>query len=374
MKISLVAAILLGSWMIGACSSDQASQDEELKQKIGQLLMVGFRGFELEEGMKIVEDIEDRNLGGVILFDYDVPRDIPERNIRDLAQVQQLNTDLQTRADIPLMIAVDQEGGNVARLKPEHGFHEMPSHQNLGDAGDIERTFEESAKTAERLAELGFNINYAPVTDVNRNPDNPIIGALERSFSEDPEMVARHARAFMEAHHEYGVYSTIKHFPGHGSSRDDTHLGIADVTEYWDEVELQPFQELIDSDLRLIMTAHIFNEQLDPDHPATLSENVITGILREEMDYEGIIVSDDMQMNAITDFYGLEEALELGINAGLDLLVFANNSVYEEDIAERAISKIAAMVEDGRVSRSRIEESYKRIMQFKENLHTETEF
>ncbi len=368
MKVFWLTAVFAAGLGMFACSNTEAAQDDELKQKIGQLLMVGFRGFELEDGMTVVRDIEERNLGGVILFDYDVPRDEPKRNIRDLDQVRQLNADLQSHAETPLMVAIDQEGGNVARLKPEHGFHEMRSHQSLGDENDTDKTYEESAKTAERLADLGFNINYAPVTDVNRNPENPIIGKLERSFSEDPDVVAQHARAFMQAHHEYGVYSTIKHFPGHGSSRDDTHLGIADVTEYWDEVELQPFQELIDSDLQLIMTAHIFNEHLDSDHPATLSQNVVTNILREEMGYEGIIVSDDMQMNAITDFYGLEEALELGINAGLDLLVFANNSVYEEDITERAVSKIAAMVEDGRVSRSRIEESYERVMKFKENL------
>lgn len=365
--LSILVAVFWGV-LISACSQTEETQDAELKQKIGQMLMVGFRGFELSDDMTIVEDIEERNLGGVILFDYDVPRGVPERNIRDMEQVQKLNTDLQSRAEIPLMIAVDQEGGNVARLKPKHGFHEMPSHQKLGEEGNFEKTKEVSVQTAEQLAELGFNINYAPVTDVNRNPDNPIIGRLERSFSENPDEVARHARAFMEGHHQHGVFSTIKHFPGHGSSKDDTHLGIADVTEYWDEMELQPFQELIDSDLQLIMTAHIFNERLDADHPATLSQNVITGLLREQMGYEGVIVSDDMQMNAIADYYGLEEALELGINAGLDLLVFANNSVYEENITERAVNKIAAMVEDGRIPRSRIEESYNRIMNFKEHL------
>lgn len=342
---------------------------ESLEDKIGQMLMVGFRGFDLQEDMTIVEDIEQRNLGGVILFDHDVPLDIPERNIRDLDQVTNLNSDLQQHAEIPLFIAVDQEGGNVARLKTDHGFHEMPSHQELGERDDTEQTAEVSSEAALGLAELGFNINYAPLVDVNLNPENPIIGSLERSFSDDPAVVTRHAKAFIEAHQQHGVYSTIKHFPGHGSSEDDTHIGIADVTDYWQEVELEPYQELIETNMvELIMTAHIFNENLDTDHPATLSYSVVTEMLREEMGYEGLIVSDDMQMDAIAEYYGLEEALELGINAGLDVLVFANNSVYEEDITERAIEKIVNLVADGKVDRSNIEESYQRIMLFKQNL------
>lgn len=365
-KLVFIAFMLL----LVSCGSatTEVYDRESLEDKIGQMLMVGFRGFELQDEMTIVKDIEQRNLGGVILFDYDVPLDIPERNIRDLDQVADLNSDLQQRAEIPLLIAVDQEGGNVARLKTDHGFHEMPSHQELGEQ-DIERTREVSSQTAEELADLGFNINYAPVVDVNLNPENPIIGSLERSFSDDPEVVTRHAQAFIEAHQQHGVYSTIKHFPGHGSSEDDTHIGIADVTDYWQEVELEPYQNLIATNtVELIMTAHIFNENLDPDHPATLSRSVVTEKLRNQMGYEGLIVSDDMQMDAIAEFYGLEEALELGINAGLDVLVFANNSVYEEDITERAIEKIVNLVADGKVDRSSIEESYQRIMQFKQNL------
>lgn len=371
LKMITLLLVVCTAMFVTSCSENKVEIEDRqaLEDKIGQMLMVGFRGFELQEDMTITQDLEERNLGGVILFDHDVPRDIPERNIRDLEQVRSLNSSLQERSDIPLLIAIDQEGGNVARLKTEHGFHEMPSHQKLGDYNDPDSTRRVSAKAAEALADLGFNINYAPVADVNLNPDNPIIGALERSFSADPDRVTEHAQAYIAGHREHGVFSTIKHFPGHGSSEDDTHLGMADVTDTWREVELEPYQNLIETgSVDLIMTAHIFNQHLDPDHPATLSESVITGTLRDEMGYDGVIVSDDMQMDAIAEYYGLEEALELGINAGLDILVFANNSVYEEDITERAISKIINLVEQGRIEKAQIQESYDRIQEFKDQL------
>lgn len=328
--------------------------------------MVGFRGFELSEDMAIVEDIRERNLGGVILFDYDVPLGIPERNIQSPVQVRALNQSLQGLTGKTLLIAVDQEGGRVSRLKEQFGFPPTVSHQALGLNDDPDSTRSFASRTAALLAGLEFNLNFAPTVDVNTNPDNPIIGQLERSFSDDPARVARHSEAFISAHREHGVHPTIKHFPGHGSSMDDSHLGMTDVTETWDELELVPYRYLIENDMiDVIMTAHIFNERLDPQLPATLSYDIITGLLRNELGYDGVIVSDDMQMGAIANYYGLEQAIKLSINAGVDMLTFANNSVYEEDITQRAIGIISTMVESGEIPRERIEESYERIMRLK---------
>ncbi|MEX0929064.1 MAG: glycoside hydrolase family 3 N-terminal domain-containing protein [Balneolales bacterium] len=342
------------------------TNETDLEGKIAQMLIVGFRGLELHEDMAIVHDIRERGIGGVILFDYDVPSGKSKRNIRSAGQVRALNKDLQALSEDRLFISIDQEGGRVSRLKEQYGFPSTVSHQALGTYNDADSSRAFAAATAALLARLGFNLNFSPVVDVNSNPANPVIGKLERSFSQDPDRVSRHAEAFVSAHHEKGVMAAVKHFPGHGSAWNDSHLGMADVTETWNRSELAPYRYLIGKGLiDVIMTAHIFNENLDPDHPATLSRDVIEGLLREKLGYRGVVVSDDMQMKAITEYYGLKQALKLSINAGVDMLIFANNSVYEEDIAERAIALIRTMVEDGEIPRERIEESYRRIKKLK---------
>lgn len=344
--------------------SAQISQDDEIKSMAGQMLLVGFRGFEVDNDMTIVKDITERNLGGVILFDYDVPNREAVRNISSPDQVQELISSLQEKTDTPLFIAVDQEGGRVNRLKEAYGFPIMPSAEDMGQA-DTDFTKKVATDLGALLNQLGFNLNFAPVADVNTNPENPIIGALGRSFSGDEIEVANHAAAFIEGHEAHNVLTALKHFPGHGSAWNDSHLGMADVTETWQKMELYPYQKLIaDGSARMIMTAHIYNEQLD-DVPATLSHKIMTGTLRNELGYNGIIISDDMQMKAITEFYGLEEAIVKTINAGVDILIFANNSVYEEDITERAIEIISRNVREGTIPADRIRESYQRIMEIK---------
>lgn len=350
-----------------AQNTDQ-NQELEIRAMAGQMLLVGFRGFEATDDMTIVEDITERSLGGVILFDYDVPNREARRNIESPQQVQSLITDLQSLTDIPLFVAVDQEGGRVNRLKERYGFPIMPSAEDMGQA-DSSYTYSISKKWAELLANTGFNLNFAPVVDVNTNPENPIIGALGRSFSGDEHEVSAHAEAFINGHDAHNVLTAIKHFPGHGSAWNDSHLGMADVTNTWMELELTPYRQLISNGkARMIMTAHIFNKHLDSEHPATLSHAVLTDKLRGDFGYEGIIISDDMQMKAITEFYGFEEAIVKSINAGVDILIFANNSVYEEDVTERAVEIITRNVQDGNIPIERIRKAYQRIMQVKSGL------
>jgi beta-N-acetylhexosaminidase len=225
---------------------------------------------------------------------------------------------------------------------------------------------------AKTLAELGINLNLAPVVDVNTNPDNPIIAKYERSFSADPEIVTEHALEFIKAHHEQGVLCTLKHFPGHGSSTGDSHLGVVDVTDTWARTELEPYANIIQAgQADAIMTAHVFNANLDSEYPATLSRPTITGILREELGYGGVVISDDMQMGAIADHYGFETAIQKSIEAGVDIIAIANNSVYEEDIAARTVALIKQLVQDGRVDEARIHESYQRIQRLKSKLGNE---
>src|SRR5690625_1773281 len=173
----------------------------------------------------------------------------------------------------------------------------------------------------------------------------------------------------MKAHQESKIACTIKHFPGHGSSLTDTHLGFTDVTETWQESELEPFKELIESeDCWSVMTAHIFNANFDPDYPATLSNRIISGMLRDQLGFEGVVFSDDMEMAAISSRYGMEQALLLGIGAGVDVFTFANNVIYQPDIGERAIAAIIDFVKSGKISEERIEESYQRILSLKKKI------
>ena len=347
-------------------------QDVSLEVKIGQMLMVGFRGLGVSDDHPIVQDIRDRHLGGVVLFDYDVPTKSPLRNVESPAQVTALVKSLQSASAIPLLIAIDYEGGIITRLKEKHGFPPTVSHQYLGEVNNLRFTHQEATRMAETLAELGINLNLAPVIDVNTNPDNPIIGKYERSFSADPEMVAEQALEFIKAHHEQGVLCTLKHFPGHGSSTGDSHLGVVDVTDTWARIELEPYADIIEAgQADAIMTAHVFNANLDSDYPATLSTPTITGILREELGYDGLVISDDMQMGAIADHYGFETAIQKSIEAGVDVIAIANNSVYEEDIAARTIALIKRLVQDGIIDEARINESYQRIRRLKNQLGNE---
>lgn len=341
----------------------------DLKSQIGQMLMVGFRGLRAEPDDPIVRDIEAYGIGSVVLFDYDVLLGKSGRNIESLDQIKQLVQRLQQHANNALFVCVDQEGGQVCRIKEAFGFPSLPSAQTLGVLDDPRETMRCAQRTADALRGLGVNFNLAPVVDVNLRPENPIIGAKERSFSGDPEAVIRHARVFVEAHRKAGVACALKHFPGHGSSLADSHLGVADVTDSWSPSELEPYRRLIsEGTVDAVMTAHVFHRDLDPDSPATLSSPIIRGVLRDQLAFDGVIVSDDMQMGAIAHHYGLEEALRLAIRAGVDLITLANNTLYERDVVPRSVLAINRMVEDGDIPRERIETSCRRIARLHERL------
>lgn len=349
-----------------SCSNNTTETDISLEQKIGQMIMVGFRGMSIDNEHWIVRDIKEHNIGGVILFDYDVPNREPIRNIESPEQVRGLNESLQGLTDIPLFIAVDQEGGRVNRLKAIYGFPDMPSHEHIGNINHPDTTRYIVDIIANTVSEAGFNINFAPVVDLNSNPDNPIIGKLGRSFSPNYTIVSAHARLFIEGHRNNGVISVPKHFPGHGSTWNDSHYGMADVTETWEDKELIPYRYLIENiNVDMIMSAHIINRSWNQHHPATLSYEVMTTLLRDELGFQGVLVSDDMQMGAITEYYGLEQAVTLAVNAGIDLLVFANNSVYDPDIVAKVIDIIRTGIEKGLIPEERVIESYNRIMKLK---------
>jgi len=364
-KIFFFVILSLFSFVSISCSQT-TSPEPSLDEKIGQMLKVGFRGMAIDEESPIVKDIKEYHIGGVVLFDYDVPRDTAFRNISSPEQVLNLTQSLQKYSETPLIIAIDQEGGRVARLKPKHGFKATVSAQYLGKLNNADSTAKYAHQIGSTLSELGINTNLGPVVDVNINPQNPVIGGIERSFSEDPDLVTKHAKIYTEILHQYGVMNTLKHFPGHGSSKEDSHLGVVDVTDYWQEQELIPYRNLIEAgQADMVMTAHIFNAKLDSSYPATLSESIISGILRDSFGFEGVVMSDDLQMKAIRTQYGLKETIKLSLQADVDMLSFANNSIFDEEIVAKAHRIIKELVQEGEITEERIDKSYRRIMDLK---------
>lgn len=317
------------------------------KELIGATLILGFRGDTFRSDSLIAKAIVDYSLAGVILFDKDMVENKPVHNIKSPAQVRSLCNHLQQASNRKLLISIDQEGGRVNRLKPEYGFPETLSHMELGKIRDINQTYKQSVEIAITLKEIGINLNFAPVVDIDLNNENPIIHKKERSFSSDATSVTEHARAYIKGHNENGILTALKHFPGHGSSFGDTHLGFTDVSETWKIEELIPYNQLFSEGYdQVVMPTHIFNKYWDKNYPATLSHAVLTDMLRKKMNFNGLIISDDMQMGAITEKYGLEEAVILALNAGVNVMCFGNNLTSEpitamkmEEIVEKAIAK-----------------------------------
>ena len=251
-------------------------------------------------------------------------------------------------------------------MHQKYGFPASVSAQYLGEKDDLALTRQYATATAKALAAAGINLNLAPVVDLNINPQSPAIGYYERSFGADPELVTRHALEVIRAHHEQGVLCTLKHFPGHGSASTDSHLDFVDVTQTWQESELEPYQAIIQAgEVDAILTAHVFSP-LDPENSATLSKKTITDVLRTQLGYDGVVITDDMGMGAIVKHYGLVVAIEKAINAGVDIMALGNNSyIYIDNLVEQVVNAIGQMVTEGKIRRERIEQSYARIQRLK---------
>lgn len=339
-----------------------------LDLKIGQMLLIGFRGLHPDETLPVVRDLREEQVGGIILFDYDVVLKEKNRNVKSPDQLAGLNRWLHDLSPWPLLLSIDQEGGLVNRLKPEFGFPATRSHKTLGSL-DPDESKQEGFLIGSTLREYGINLNFSPTLDVNINPDNPIIGKRERSFSSDPETVARLAEAYIRGHHNAGVLTCVKHFPGHGSSQADTHLGMVDVTETWTEAELIPYRHIISKGIcDMVMSCHVFNRHLDPEFPGTLSSTIMDGILRMDMGFDGVVISDDMQMRAISHHYGLEQAVVTAVNSGIDMLAYGNNLDFDPDIVVSVKRILKNAIDDGSLTIDRINQAYERIRKIKQHI------
>ena len=333
---------------------------------IGQMLMVGLQGTSPEDAKSFFNSLDGFPIGGVIIYDQNMTSTPPSsHNILSPAQVKAFNETLQSLSETPLLIGVDQEGGQVNRLKKEYGFPATISWAHLGKINDVEETRKQAELTAQTLSDHGFNINFAPVLDLAMNSSS-FIAKKERCCSDNPYIVYEHAKVMIDCHLNYRVLTVGKHFPGQGSSGEDTHEEFVDVTDSWSEIELMPYRKLIENQsLNAVMSSHLFQRGLDPDHPATLSFNILNKLLRKELEFNGIIFSDDPQMKAISDHYDLKKTLELMINAGVDIFCFGNNLIYDPDIVKKVHMTIGQLLEEKSISEDQLRLSFQRIMNLK---------
>lgn len=373
MKLTVIALMLVLAGCGGKKAPDtppvlpEPEPEYTLEENIGMMLLVGFRGQEVDydKNVEIISALRDYHVGSVILFDYDVPTGTRGRNIQSAEQLKRLCKQLRS-FNPTLLIGIDQEGGYVSRLATRYGFPAIPSAQKCAAKGaDTVRHYADM--TGRMLEEIGINLDFAPVADVNVNPACPVIGGIERSFSGDPAVVRRCCMIWSEELLNHHVVSCWKHFPGHGSATGDTHKGLVDVTNTWQPYELDPYRHGENGMDRLmpftmVMTAHVINRQLDPSGlPASLSPK-ITSYLRDTLDFQGVIVTDDLAMGAIVQQYSFEKAVRMAVLAGADLLCLSNNGgTYDVNMVPRAVKVIKQMVEDGTVSAERIAQSAERV-------------
>ena len=360
---------------LNSCATQENYQPsppkKTLDEKIGSMLMVGFMGTSAPKNSQICKDIKQYNLAGVILFDVNPVNHKEAKNIASKNQVAELTEELQACSkDGRLLISVDQEGGRVQRLKSRYGFYgKFPKAKDVIGLSDKKVKRHYNNMGAE-LISVGINYNLAPDVDLAINPKNHVIYGLGRSFGADPKQVVHYASIFMDAMHNNGVLTSLKHFPGHGSSLGDTHKGFVDVTKLWKWKELEPYKMLAKSHtIDSVMVAHVFNKKLDAKYPATLSKKIVNGMLRKKFGFDGVVITDDLQMGAINHKYGLRNTIKLAINAGDDILLFGNQlSVKSMVKTKTLVNTVKSLLKKGEIKISDIEASNRRVEQLKEKL------
>lgn len=327
----------------------------EIEAKLAQMFIVGVPGTELSPASK--EFLESYQPGGIIYFaqNYETP-----------ALVAEMSDSIQDTRDrqrnLPLFISVDHEGGRVQRFRKP--FTHFPEPVEIGDIGSPKLAFLVAEVMAKELKAVGVNVDFHPLCDIHTRASNPVIG--RRAFGMDDELVSRMASAMVRGFVANKVIACAKHFPGHGDTTVDSHYELPRVNEPWDKLmarELKPFVRTIRSRVDMIMTAHILNEALDPVYPATLSYSTITNGLRKELRYNRLVVTDDMQMDAVAKHFGEEDMIALAINAGCDILLYRH-----EEKGRKAMDIAFKFLQSGRISADQVEAAYARIKDVKERM------
>jgi beta-N-acetylhexosaminidase len=341
---------------------DEKIEQMSLDEKIGQMFIMGFRGEATEQAHTVNAQAEklvkDYHIGGMILFD---------RNVDNPRQVAKLNQDLQALAmnngaKIPLFVTIDQEGGRVSRF--QEGATLFPGNMALGATRKPDLAYRTGKEMGTELRAMGINLDMAPVLDVNNNPRNPVIGV--RSFGEDPQLVSQLGTEMIRGFHDAGVLTVVKHFPGHGDTAVDSHVGLPKVPhdrKRLERLELVPFKQAIDKGADMVMSAHVVFPAIEPTPglPATLSKRVLTDLLRKELKFDGVITTDDMEMGAIKDHFGTSRAAVKAIQAGADIVLVC----HQLDVQEKTIAAVKQAVSEGKITEERIDQSVRRILSLK---------
>jgi beta-N-acetylhexosaminidase len=340
--------------------------ESQLTKEIGQMIMIGFQGTkmtdpEVQEALRLARE---GKIGGVIFFGY---------NILNPQQVRKLTSAFQ-QAQPRLLIAIDQEGGRVQRLSSRNGFKDFPSAKEVADTQTPLQASQIYLKMAQMIKSAGFNLNFAPVVDLHADPaghESPVIGKIGRSYSEHVNKVIDYASAFINAHRQVGVLTSLKHFPGHGYARQDSHKGMVDITITSSPEEQTVFYRLIEAGkVDTIMSGHLMHRKWDVHYPATLSSNVLKNYLRDPIKYDGIIITDDLHMGAIGQHYNLEEIVTHAVHAGNDILLFSNNKAAAQGVkkfkastslAQKIHALIIKAIKEKKLSMSKIHEASLRI-------------
>ncbi len=338
----------------------EAKATGDVHRIYGQLILVGFKGLTAaDDGVKeVLSDLEQGYAGGLVFF---------RRNIASADQIRKLTGLLKPGAAgfLPFL-AVDEEGGKVERLTPRNGFTRQPKARDVALRGpEAARAIYD--QMAGEVASAGFNFNLGPVVDLDLRENNPVIGKLGRSYGKDPKIVGEYARVFVAAHRNKKIATALKHFPGHGSSRKDSHLAIVDVTGIWQRDELVPYRALIaDGMADAVMLAHLINREFwSPGNlPATLSGDAVK-MLREELKFDGVIVSDDLQMKGVAERHPLAQAIVLSLAAGSDIVLIGNVLVHQPETARFAVRTIEQAVARGELDQARLEQSFCRVVNLK---------
>ena len=326
-------------------------EQSTISKLVGQLFIIGFEG--KHPTKEVADFIKNNNIGGICYFGH---------NIESPEQLANLTNEIQNLTpNIPQFVTIDQEGGIVSRLGPP--FCEIPAAAHL-EKFSPKDVFEIAQVMAYEMKAVGINWDFAPVCDINTNPTNPIIGKYNRSYSTDIETVEKLASATVRGLQKGGVIACAKHFPGHGDTSSDSHFTLPVIEhslERLNEVELKPFKKVIKSGVDSVMTAHVLYTSIDDAYPATLSKTVINDLLRKECRFNGVLISDDMQMKGITEHYPVDQAVTLAVKAGVDQLLYCMNF----DVQQRAFEALVKAVMDKDISLSRVEEAIKRSHQLK---------
>ncbi|UJW86674.1 glycoside hydrolase family 3 N-terminal domain-containing protein [Devosia sp. SL43] len=340
-----------------------AAHAATLEQMAGQMIVVGFQGDEADDASveALRAELAAGRLGGVMLL---------KTNVKGLGAVAEMNAAFRAASpDLPPFITVDQEGGAVERMTKDVGFTEIPNAASIAANNTPAQAKSIYSTMAASLAELGFTVNFGPVADVNLNPNNQVIAKFGRSFSADPAVVASYDAAFIDAHHQAGMLTALKHFPGHGSSTADSHEGFVDITQTWKPEELDPYRALIGAgEVDMVMVGHLYHadySDADAQTPSSLSPQWITGVLRDELGFDGVVISDDLEMGAIRDHFTLEQTVTQAVRAGTDVLLFSNTAKYRASLGQEVLDILMAQAAADPAFAARIEASYQRIVALK---------